>query len=106
MRTFAKVTARDGLLLHRSSSPESERLELMPLGSRVEILDEKHPMSYVEWHSPTLGQIRGYAHEHWLKVDAINPPRIDPEGLWSWRGLIAGGTLLTLALALAIYFSR
>lgn len=105
MRTFAKVTARDGLLLHRGPSTESERLELMPLGARVEILDEKHPLSYVEWHSPTLGQIRGYAHEHWLKVDAINPPRVDPDKPW-WPIVFISSLCVLAALAIASYFSR
>lgn len=96
MRTFAKVTARDGLLLHRGPSEKSERIELMPLGARVEIIDEKNSMSHVEWHSPKLGQLRGYAHEHWLKVDAINPSRVDPDKPSNGWFIAAGAVAIVL----------
>lgn len=93
MQEFRKVTARDGLLLHRSPSAESERLELMPLGSRVEILDEKRPhWPHVEWRSPQLGLVRGYAHERWLQVEQ----RIDPDKPSNGWLILAGAAAIVL----------
>lgn len=92
------VTANDGLLLHKSPSKASMRLELIPMATQVEIEERE---TNGRWMRVKYQGIWGWAHADYLRV-------LDPEpedARLEWPYVIAFAAALVAIIATVMLMS-